>query len=61
MRIGNSDIGLFSYKMKDTLKCMDYTNVEKDIGVAISNTFVSHILEKVNKANSGILVIRRTF
>ena len=42
---------------------MEETIAEKDVGVTIDNklSFDKHITEKVNKANSIIGVIRRTF
>ena len=45
------------------LKPMEETIAEKDVGVPIDNklSFDKHIIEKVNKANSIIGVIRRTF
>ena len=63
MRIGKSDIDLFAYKLKDDGKAMEFSKFEKDIGVVIDNklTFENHINEKVNKANSVMGVIRRTF
>ena len=63
MRIGNTDIDLFTYKLKDSDKGMEFTKSEKDIGVVIDSklSFENHINEKVNKANSIMGVIRRTF
>ena len=63
MRIGNSDIDLYAYKLKDDGKAMECSKSEKDIGVVIDNklTFENHINEKVNIANSIMGVIRRTF
>ena len=63
MRIGNTDIDLFTYKLKDSDKGMEFTKSEKDIGVVINSilSFENHIDEKVNKANSIMGVIRRTF
>ena len=42
---------------------MEFSKSEKDIGVIIDSklTFENHINEKVNKANSIMGVIRRTF
>ena len=62
MRIGNTDIDLFTYKLKDSDKGMELTKSEKDIGVVIDSklSFENHINEKVNKANSIMGVIRRT-
>ena len=42
---------------------MEKSKSEKDIGVIIDNKlyFEEHILEKVNKANSVLGVIRRSF
>ena len=63
MRIGNTDIDLFTYKLKECGKGMEFTQAEKDIEVVIDSklSFESHINEKVNKANSVMGVIRRTF
>ena len=48
---------------KADLKPMEETIAEKYVGVTIDNklSFDKHITEKVNKANSIIGVIRRTF
>ena len=48
---------------KADLKPMEETIAEKEVGVTIDNklSFDKHITEKVNKANSIIGVIRRTF
>ena len=63
MRIGNSDIDLYAYRLKDNGKAMEFLKSEKDIGVIIDSklTFENHINQKVNKANSIMGVIRRTF
>ena len=63
MRIGNSDIDLYAYRLNDNGKAMEFSKSEKDIGVIIDSklTFENHINEKVNKANSIMGVIRRTF
>jgi hypothetical protein len=63
MRIGRSNIDQYSYSLKPGHKPMDNSNAEKDVGVTIDNklTFEKHITEKVNKANSILGVIRRTF
>ena len=63
MRICNTDIDLFTYKRKDCGKGIEFTQAEKFIGVVIDSKllFESHINEKVNKANSVMGVIRRTF
>ena len=61
MRIGNTDIDLFTNKLKDSGKGMYKGG--KDIGVVIDHklSLKSHINEKVNKANSVMGIIRRTF
>ena len=63
MRIGSSDVDLFTYKLKENDKGMELTQAEKDIGVVIHSklSFENHINEKMNKANSVTGVIRRTF
>ena len=63
MRIGRSKIEKHEYTLKTDLKPMDETIAEKDVGVTIDNklSFDIHITEKVNKANSIVGVIRRTF
>lgn len=63
MRIGNSKTEKYSYRLKETLPAMDYVENEKDIGVVIDNclSFKDHILEKVNKSNSIMGVINRTY
>ena len=60
MRIGNTDIDLFTYKLKECGKCIEFTQAEKDTGVVIDSklSFESHINQKVNKANSVMGVIR---
>ena len=63
MRIGNSGVDLFTYKLKENDKGMALAQAEKDIGVVTDSklSFENHINEKVNKANSVMGVIRRTF
>ena len=63
MRIGNSYIDLYAYRLKDNGKAMEFSKSEKDISVIIDSklTFENHINETVNKANSIMGVIRRTF
>ena len=58
MRIGKSRIKKMDYTLKDGLPPMQYVESEKDIGVVI--TFNQHISEKINKANSIMVVLRRT-
>ena len=36
MRIGSTDIDLFTYKLRDSGKGMEFTQAEKDVGVAIA-------------------------
>ena len=52
-----------SYKLKPDISGMDITTSEKDVGVIIDNklSFDMHIAEKVNKANSVVGAIRRSF
>jgi hypothetical protein len=42
---------------------MEYLTAEKDVGVTIDNklSFEQHISDKLNKANSIVGLIRRTF
>ena len=63
MRIGRSKVEKHEYTLKVDLKPMEETIAEKDVGVTINNklSFDKDITEKVNKANSIIGVIRRTF
>lgn len=63
MRIGRSKVDQYDYKMDSSYKPMSKSTEEKDIGVVIDNklTFQKHINEKVNKANSIVGIIRRTF
>jgi hypothetical protein len=63
MRIGKSTIEEVSYTMGPDKVALKKTKVEKDIGVHIDDklTFDEHINAKVNKANSVMGVIRRTF
>ena len=61
MRIGNSQVEDRQYNMdKHSLK---KSEVEKDIGVFIDEklSFGTHVENKVNKANSMMGIIRRTF
>ena len=54
MRLGNTDIDLVTYKLKDSDKGMEFTQAEKDIRVVIDSklAFEDHINEKLNKANT---------
>lgn len=63
MRIGRSKVENYDYKLRADLIPMVKTSEEKDIGVIIDDklSFEKHISEKVNKANSVMGVIRRTF
>lgn len=60
MRIGRSHVGVRDYTMQGPI---NNTKKEKDIGVVIDDrlTFSEHLAEKINKANSILGVIRRTF
>ena len=53
----------YNYNLKTGLPYMERTDAEKDIGVTIDSKleFEDHIIEKVNKANSILGVIRRSF
>ena len=61
MRIGKEEPPLHSYKLEDHV--LKYSSCEKDIGVYIDNAlkFDTHINLKINKANSTMGIIRRTF
>ena len=63
MRIGRSKVECYDYKLRADLNPMLKTTGEKDISVIIDDklSFEKHINEKVNKANSVMGVIRRTF
>jgi len=51
------------YKLNQDLSDMEKTNNEKDVGVIIDDklTFEKHITEKINKANSILGIICRSF
>ena len=63
MHIGNNNSKPMSYKLKPGISGMDITTSEKDVGVIIDNklSFDMHTAEKVNKANSVVGAIRRSF
>lgn len=63
MRIGKSTVDLYDYSLSRNGTIMDRAESEKDIGVIIDNklSFDQHISEKVNKANSVMGVIKRSF
>ena len=63
MHIGNNNSEPMSYKLKPDISGMDITTSEKDVGVIIDNklSFDMPIAEKVNKANSVVGAIRRSF
>ena len=63
MRIGRSKVEKWEYNLKSGSKPMEESTAEKDVGVIIDNklSFDKHITEKVNKANSIVGIIRRTF
>ena len=61
MRIGRSKVESYDYKLRADLNPILKTTEEKDIGVIIDDKFTKHTGEKVNKANSVMGVIRRTF
>ena len=58
---GKRKTGRFEYKLCNTK--LQYTEKEKDIGVVVDNqlNFEDHMNEKINKANSIMGLIRRTF
>lgn len=61
MSVGHTRCERFEYKLDDHV--LEYSSCEKDLGVNIDEnlTFEEHISEKVNKANSIMGLIRRTF
>ena len=63
MRIAKSKVNEYKYRLKSDMEPMQISSDEKDLGVVIDNklNFEKHIVEKVNKANSIMGVIRRTF
>ena len=64
MKIGERNDSLnFRYNLNEGMPDMEITTTEKDIGVTIDNklNFEKHMTEKVNKANSVLGVIRRSF
>ena len=69
MQIGNKNREEFKYKLTQNTEQgpkefpLQYTEDEKDIGVTIDPklTFEKHMNDKVNKANSVMGVIRRTY
>ena len=60
MRIGKTNVAEREYMMYSPITS---TRKEKDIGVIIDDklTFTEHLAEKINKANSILGIIRRTF
>lgn len=63
MTIGKTNLEERQYKLKDSYDYMDKSAAEKDVGVIVDDklSFVKHIAEKVNKANSICGAIRRSF
>jgi hypothetical protein len=63
MRIGKSKIKERSYEMGPERIILERTQVEKDIGVFIDEelSFEMHMESKINKANSIMGIIRRTY
>jgi len=63
MQIGKDTEEKFPYRLSDNHDLLQYSDKEKDIGLTIDRklTFDDHIVEKVNKANSIMGIIRRTF
>ena len=60
MRIGKSKIPSYQYDLGGVK--LGFSEFEKDIGVTIDTelTFGNHMIEKINKANSTLGIIRRT-
>ena len=63
MSIGNSKSENRKYSLHPDIPCMDRTSSEKDVGVVIDDklSFEKHIIEKVNKANSILGIMSRSF
>ena len=63
MRVGRSKVEEHDYSLDPKWNPMIKCTEEKDIGVVIDNklSFEKHIVEKVNKANMIVGIIRRTF
>ncbi|XP_053395748.1 uncharacterized protein LOC128555936 [Mercenaria mercenaria] len=63
MTISNKKEPERSYKLKPDSKLMEKSSAEKDIGVVIDDklSFSQHLVEKVNKANSVLGAMRRSF
>ena len=61
IRLGGTDVAEGTYKLGD--HTLQHVQCEKDIGVTIDSklNFGEHISEKINKANSIMGIIRRTF
>ena len=63
MRIGATKVNNFQYKLKHDQEPMEKSKAEKDVGVIIDEnlSFEKHMVEKINKANSVLGAIRRSF
>ena len=63
MRIGNTTVDIMEYKLKEGQIPMEQSKEKKDIGVVIDDKlpYDQHINERVNKANTILGVIRRSF
>jgi hypothetical protein len=63
MRIGKTKLENHDYVMGPDRTTLKHSKVERDIGVYVDEklTFDEHIHNKVNKANSTMGIIRRTF
>ena len=63
MRIGTSELEARDYTMGPLNTTIKQSTVERDIGVFIDNklSFDEHISNKINKANSTMGIIRRTY
>jgi len=63
MRIGTAKVDDFQYKLHHDLEVMDKSKAEKDVGVTIDEnlSFEKHMTDKINKANSVLGAIRRSF
>lgn len=63
MRLGNADVPDYDYRLHENQDIIQKSTHEKDLGVGIDEKlkFDIHINEKVNKANSILGIITRTF
>ena len=63
MRIGNTTVDIMEYKLKEDQIPMEQSKEKIDIGVVIDDKlpYDQHINERVNKANTILGVICRSF